>query len=397
MKRILFTTFDMEIGGVERSLINLLQTFDYTCYSVDLKLYRHTGEFLNMIPSEVNLLPESKGYATFRKSIREIASERLFRILSARLRAKLVAEIKGKIRRSAEPGILQMQLMWKYVLPFLPQLDTQYDVAVSYLWPHDFVAEKVRAKKKIAWIHTDFSKLETDIELDLKVWRNFHHIMAVSDACKEAFVQKYPELATKVEVMENVSSPNSVKNLSDVFLDNPMTTDTRFKLLTVARLSHAKGIDMAVEALKRLHEKSHTNIVWYVVGYGGDEAAVRQLIEKHQLQNHFILLGKQTNPYPFMKEADLYVQPSRYEGKAVTVGEAQILGKPVLITNYTTAKSQVAHGEDGFICDLSPEGIATGIETLYQNASLRNQLAANCERRDYTNTHMLEKLYQISI
>ncbi|WP_137790987.1 glycosyltransferase [Bacillus sp. E(2018)] len=396
MKRMLIATFDLEIGGVERSLINLLHHLDYEKFQVDLLLYRHSGELLNEIPQEVNLLPEVREYSTFRKSIAEIGNEKLYLILSARLRAKLVAELKGKWRRSAEPGILQMQLMWKYAIAHLPTLAGEYDVAVSYLWPHNFVATKVNATKKIAWVHTDFSHLETDVALDLQIWRKYHHIMAVSESVKEAFIGKYAELTKKVEVMENVSSPHIIKSLSLETQDNSMEKDTRFKLLTVARLSYAKGIDMAVEALNQLHKKGHTNIAWYVVGYGGDENAVRSLIQKHNLQQHFILLGKQTNPYPFMKSADLYVQPSRYEGKAVTVEEAQILGKPVLITNYSTSKSQVTHGEDGYICDLSVEGLVNGIEEIYHNERLRNQLIANCEKQDYCKSHLVNKLYQIS-
>ena len=396
MKRMLIATFNMEIGGVERSLINLLRHIDYEKYQVDLLLYRHSGEFLNEIPKEVNLLAQVKEYATFRKSISEIASEKLYSILTARLRAKLVAELKGKWRRSAEPGILQMQLMWKYAIDHLPPLAGEYDVALSYLWPHDFVAKKVSAKKKIAWVHTDFSQLETDVELDLQIWLKYHHIMAVSESVKEAFTQKYAELTKKVEVMENLSSPHIIKSLSLETQNNLMENDTRFKLLTVARLSYAKGVDMAVEALNQLHTKGYRNIAWYVVGYGGDEAAIRTLIKKHNLQQHFILLGKQTNPYLFMKSANLYVQPSRYEGKAVTVEEAQILGKPVLITDYTTSKSQVSHGIDGYICHLSIEGLVSGIEEIYHNEHLRSQLIANCEKQDYNKSHLLNKLYQIS-
>ncbi|MED1863913.1 glycosyltransferase [Fictibacillus nanhaiensis] len=396
MKRMLIATFDLEIGGVERSLINLLRHLDYEKFQVDLLLYRHSGELLNEIPKEVNLLPEMKEYATFRKSILETASEKLYSILTARLRAKLIAEFKGKWKKSAEPGILQMQLMWKYAISHLPTLAGEYDVAVSYLWPHDFVATKVNATKKIAWVHTDFSQLETDVELDLQIWRKYHHIMAVSVSVKEAFTKKYAELTTKVEVMENVSSPHIIKSLSLETQNNLIENDSRFKLLTVARLSYAKGIDMAVEALKLLHTKGYKNIAWYVVGYGGDEAAIRTLIQNHNLQQHFILLGKQTNPYPYMKSANLYVQPSRYEGKAVTVEEAQILGKPVLITNYSTSKSQVTHGEDGYICDLSIQGLVNGIEEIYHNEHLRKKLIANCEKRDYSKSHLVNKLYQIS-
>ena len=131
------------------------------------------------------------------------------------------------------------------------------------------------------------------------------------------------------------------------------------------------------------------------MGYGGDEAMIKELIKDRKLEDSFILLGKQTNPYPYMKEADLYVQPSRYEGKAVTVGEAQILSKPVLITNYTTANSQLKDGFDGCITELSVEGIADGIEELYKDSILREELTTNCRNKDYGNNDELDKLYNL--
>lgn len=288
-----------------------------------------------------------------------------------------------------------MQLMWKYAIPFLPKLDKEYDVAISYLWPHYFVADKVKAKKKIAWIHTDYSTIETDIEMDLKVWNKFDYIVAVSEACKNSFLKKYSALKNKVIVMENITSPQFIRDMANEEIDTPMLLDNRFKIITVARLSHAKGIDNAVRALRILKDKGYENIAWYVVGYGGDETMIKSLIRDLKLENSFVLLGKQINPYPYIKEADLYVQPSRYEGKAVTVGEAQILAKPVLITNYTTANSQVKNGVDGYITELSVEGIADGIEKLYRDATVRKQLANNCSNTDYSNKYELNKLYEI--
>ena len=288
-----------------------------------------------------------------------------------------------------------MQLMWKYSLPFLPKLDKKYDVAISYLWPHYFVAEKVQAKRKIAWVHTDYSTIETDIDMDLKIWNKFDYIIAVSEECKNTFLKKYPSLKDKVKVIENITSPGFIKKMAKEDVEENIKTDNSFKLVSVARLSYAKGIDNAVRALRLLHNRGLTNIKWYVVGYGGDEEIIRNLIKENNLEDSFILLGKKINPYPYMYVGDIYVQPSRYEGKAVTVGEAQILGKPVVITNYTTAKSQVRDNVDGYICGLSVEGIANGIEELYKDKNLRIKLSENCKNTDYSNSSELQKLYSI--
>jgi len=384
----------MEVGGVERSLVNLLENFQLNEYDLDLFLYKHSGDFLSYVPENVNLLPEVPEYATFRKSIKEIIKAKYFHISKARIRSKLNAEFNGKFGNISEPGYMQMQLMWKYSLPYLPRMYKVYDVAISYLWPHYFVAEKVHANIKIAWIHTDFSSVETDEKMDLQMWNHFHHIIAVSEECKKAFTSKYPSLNEKVKVIENIQSPLFIREQAEDTSDLVMAKDPRLKLITVSRLSYAKGIDLAVEAMKVLIEDYNMDIAWYIVGYGGDEPQIKALIKKHHLEKNIILLGKKINPYPYMKAADIYVQPSRYEGKAVTVGEAQILGKPVLITNYPTAKSQVVHSQNGYICKLSAIGIAKGIKTLVENEQLRKTLSTNCLDQNFSNTSELEKLYK---
>ncbi|WP_028550870.1 glycosyltransferase [Paenibacillus sp. UNC451MF] len=395
MKNILVASYDMEVGGVERSLASMLEHFDYEQYSVDLMLHRHKGDFMNLLSPKVRLIDEIPEYATFRKSIAETIKDRHYRIGISRVASRVSAGLLGKIRNMAEPGYYQMQLMWKYALPYLPSLEKPYDVAISYLWPHYFVAEKIHARQKIAWIHTDYSNIDTDISLDLRMWNQFDLIVAVSDACQASFLGKYPSLEPKVIVMENITSPEFIRTMANKEAAEPIESDSRFTLITVARLSHAKGIDNAVRALKLLKDKGYDDIAWYVVGYGGDEAMIHQLIAEHKLEDRFILLGKKTNPYPYMKAANLYVQPSRYEGKAVTVTEAKILGKPVLITNYPTAGSQVDNEVDGVICDLNVEGIAEGIERMYKKQELRVQLMDNIKDKDYGNSCELEKLYRL--
>lgn len=394
MGNILIASFDLEVGGVERSLISMLNNFNYADYQVDVMLYSHTGDFMDQLPGQPNLLKESDIYKTFRMSIKDIFKSGHLTIGLARLLAKY----KALRNQGSETGYKQMQYMWRYALPFLPKLEAAYDVAISYLWPHYFVAEKVKAKVKIAWIHTDFSVVETDETVDISMWMKFDYIIAVSEECKKAFINKYPILKKKVTVIENITSPDLIQALAAEKLENPMIYDNRFKIITVARLSHAKGIDNAVRALKLLKERGYHNLAWYVVGYGGDEEMIRSLISDYKLQDNFYLLGKKINPYPYMKEADLYVQPSRYEGKAVTVSEAQILAKPVLITNYSTAKSQIMEGYDGMICELSIDGLADGIEELYHNLKLRKKLAHHCSMSNFNNsTHELSKLYDLII
>ena len=280
-------------------------------------------------------------------------------------------------------------------ITFLPSIEKEYDVAISYLWPHYFVAHKVTAKRKIAWIHTDYSTIETNINLDLDVWNKFDNIISISDECTKAFLKKYPSLINKVVLIENITSPQFIINMAQEIVEDDIANEKGFKIVSTGRLCYQKAFDNAIKALKILHDKGLNDIKWYIVGYGGDEDKLKKLIKENRLDEYFILLGKKTNPYPYMNACDLYVQPSRYEGKAVTVAEARILGKPTLITNYPTANSQLVDGFDGCICELSVEGIADGIEKLYKDKKLRNKLINNCNNTEYSNNSELEKLYKL--
>ena len=390
-KKILIASYDLEIGGVERSLISMLNNFDYERYDVELLLYNHSGEFMPLILKDVKLLPENTKYKSIRLGIGTLIKAGEYNLAFQRLRAKYGYEYR---RDKSLDDTYQMQLMWKYCNPYFPKVEEEYDVAISYLWPHNFVAEKVRAKKKIAWIHTDYSNISPDRNIDLEVWDKFDSIVGVSEKCVATFLKLYPSLKKKCVVVENITSPEFIRKMSEEQVSEEFEKD-KFNLLTVARFSHAKGIDQGVEAIRLLRDRGINNIKWYIVGYGGDENKIRELITRYSLEDMIEILGKKDNPYPYMKMCDLYMQPSRYEGKAVTVVEAQILAKPVLITNYPTAHSQVVDRVDGEICELSIEGIANGVEKFYRDRDFLERYRSNCESRNYKNKEELKKLYEL--
>ncbi len=393
MKKIFIASYDMEIGGVERSLASMLNNFDYKEYEVDLFLHSHSGEFMKLLPKDTNLLTENKKYKTFRMGIRDVFKSKNFLIGFGRLLGKIESK-KFYIKNKKAENWSEYQFIWKRTINFLPKIEKKYDVAISYLWPHNFIADKVEAKTKIAWIHTDYSIISIDRNEDLRIWNKFDYIISISDDCTKTFLKIYPNLKNKIVLVENITSQKFIRDISNEIIEE-LYSEKSFNLTTVARLSYQKGIDLAIEALRILKKRGYEDIKWYVVGYGGDEEEIKRLIETYSLKNNFILLGKRENPYPFMKRCDLYVQPSRYEGKAVTVTEAQILGKPVLITNYPTAGSQVNDGLDGVITDLSPEGLADGIEALYKNRETLKKLERYCEKKDFSNEKELERLYEL--
>jgi glycosyltransferase involved in cell wall biosynthesis len=395
MKKVLICMYSLNIGGAERSLIGLLESFDYNNYDVDLFLYRQEGEFLSLIPKEVNLLPVIKPYSTFERPIVEIVKEGHVYLGAARIAAKVKTKWKGLGQKNKNETYKQMQYTWQYSMLRLPKIHKSYDAAISFLGPHNFILDKVQAKVKFGWNHTDyFTIVNPDQSLDEKMWRRLDYIVSVSKDCQHSFLKVFPNLKHKTIVIENILSAAFVREQANQNVKSEMPDDGSIKICSVGRFSDAKGFDLAVIACKKMYELGY-DFKWYVVGYGGDEAYIKKLIHDHHIGNRFILLGKKINPYPYIKECDIYCQPSRYEGKAVTVREAQILGKPVVITDFPTAKSQLENGVDGYICELSIDGIVEAIIKLSKDTKLRNELTSSCKNRDYSNRHEINKLLSL--
>ncbi|SHH68296.1 glycosyltransferase [Clostridium grantii] len=394
-KKIFISMYSLNIGGVERSLIGLLETIDYSKYDIDLFLYRHEGEFMEFIPKEVNLLSQIPQYSTFERPIKNVIKEGHVLLGFARILAKVRSKIKSKGLINEEGTYKYMQYIWRYSIPFLPTLKKQYNLAIGFLGPYDFLINKVKAEVKMGWVHTDYYTIvNPDKKIDRKMWNKLDYIVNVSEACEKSFLKVFPEFRHKTIVIENILSTNFIKQQAKIEVCDELYDNCKVKVCSVGRLSHQKGFDMAVQACKLLVDKGY-NIKWYIVGHGCEEGKIKSLIKQYSMENEFILLGKKVNPYPYIKKCDIYCQPSRYEGKAVTVREAQILNKPVVISNFPTAKSQLENRVDGYITELSIEGIADGIEKLYQDEHLRYELSENCKKHDYSNKNELEKIYDI--
>lgn len=377
----------MELGGVERSLIGFLDAIDYDRYEVDVFIHRHVGDLMPYINSKANLLPEIQAYTTLTRSISTILKEGWFRIALGRLKAKAKARKRKDIKNDA--SIFQyVANETTHLLPLIT--DKEYDLAISFQQPHNIVCDKIKAKKKIAWIHTDYSTINVDIETEFPVWNSFDYIASISESSKEAFCSVFPFLKDKVMVVENMLSPDFVRSQSDF---EYIEFSGRVNLLSVGRYCEAKAFDRAVEICAELVDLG-LDLNWYIIGYGNDQP-IKDAIVKFRMQNHFILLGKRSNPYPYMKACDLYIQPSRYEGKAVTVREAQMLHKPVVITDFPTAKDQLTHGYDGIIVSMDPKKAAKDILKVLTNKDLMSDLSLNCSRSDYGNMNEIKKIDQL--
>lgn len=396
MKKILIVSHAMELGGAERALLGLLGCIDPSQASVDLFLLRHEGELLDLIPDYINLLPPVPAYTVLARPIVQTLKEGHLLLSAARLVGKLRAKQYDRKHGLTESGVA-IEYSHKYTRRFMPpiQPEVEYDLAISFLTPHYFVAEKVRAKKKIAWIHTDYSVVQVNVTSELAMWSRYDSIASISDNVTETFLSVFPSLKERIILIENILPRTLINRQADAFAVNEeMPNDGSVKLLSIGRFSNPKNFDNVPDICRRILEAG-LDIKWYLIGYGGDEPLIRRKIAEAGMEDRVIILGKKENPYPYIKACDLYVQPSRYEGKAVTVREAQMLCKPVVITRYATSASQLEDGVDGVIVPMDNEGCAEGIAQLLNDPERMQKLSAACAQRDYTNAQEAEKIYRI--
>lgn len=395
-KKLLIVSHALELGGAERSLIGLLDVLDPALWDVDLFLLRHEGELMEYIPAHINLLPAVPAYTVLARPMKDTLREGHVLLTAARMAGRIAAGRYTKKHNYTESGVA-LEYSHKFTCPLMPSIqpDKEYDLAVSFLTPHYFVTQKVRAKKKIAWIHTDYSRVQVNIPSETAMWSAYNYIASISDAVTESFLEVFPSLKHKVVLIENILPECLIKRQAMEPVETDMPANGCIRLLSIGRYCTAKNFDNVPDICSRL-VSAGLNVKWYLIGYGGDEELIRQKILEAGMEEHVILLGKKENPYPYIKACDLYVQPSRYEGKCVTVREAQMLGKPVVITRYATSASQLEEGVDGVIVPMDNEGCAEGIAVLLRNPEEMARLSDCCQQRDYTNAAEIGKLYALT-
>ena len=388
----------MALGGAERSLLGLLNAIDTERVDVDLFINQHTGEFMPLIPQKINLLPELKGYNAIERPMKTILKEGQLDILYGRLKAKVQHKyyhylLKEPYKSFDASGF---QYVANAVEPYLKPLDFlgEYDLAISFLAPHNIVLKKVKAKKKIAWIHTDYSTVHVNADIELPVWSGYDYIASISPDCTRSFLKTFPSLNKKIIEIENILSPSSIKKEAENGMAPELEQYKGVKLLSIGRYDYAKNYDNVPWICSKI-VKTIPNIKWYIIGFGGNEQRIRQKIAETGMQNYVKLLGKKSNPYPYIKACDLYVQPSRYEGKSITVREAQILHKPVVVTNYPTATSQINDGVDGIIVPLDNKGCAKALLEIINNPNLRERIKEYLHTHDYGNECEVKKIYNL--
>lgn len=394
--RIIILMHYMELGGAEMALLGLLSALDPRRVNVDLFIYSHQGPLMRFIPDYINLLPEIGAYSVIERPVKEALRRGYHGVATARILAKLHHKFYRLTHPAKGDDGAIMQYVGDYVTPLLPKInpDVEYDLCISFLTPHNIGLTKVRAKKRLAWIHTDYSTVSVNAARELRTWGKYDHIASISEEVGRTFAGIFPSLRNRLVAIENIL-PWGYMHSRSVAHDASHEMTGAVNLLSIGRFCTAKNYDNIPDIMCRMLKKGVSDVRWYIIGYGGDEALIRQRIAEADMEDYVIILGKKDNPYPYIKACDIYVQPSRYEGKSVTVREAQMLGKPVVVTAYPTAPSQISNGVDGVIVPLDNEGCARGLADFTANISLRQQIANYLADHDYSGVDEVEKIYSL--
>ncbi|HBI7055141.1 TPA: glycosyltransferase [Clostridium perfringens] len=389
MKSILFMLINMNIGGTEKALINMLNELQKEKYKVTVLLLEKYGGFLNQIPDwvEVKYLDEYKNLKKYIneppiKSVKELLIKKEYINAFNFFLSYCISKLKDDI-----------SYHYKYLLTDVSDLEEEYDIAVAYAGPMDFItyfiANKIRAKKRVQWIHFDISKIGFNKRFAEKMYSKFDKIFVVSEEGKNKLNRLIPILSDKTEVFFNIISSTFIKNMAENekgFNDNY----NGIRILTVGRLSREKGQDITISVLEKLIKQGY-EVRWYCIGEGNMKKELEDMVKNKNLQENYILLGSKRNPYPFMKECDIYVQSSRHEGYCITLAEARCFNNSIITTNFTGANEQIRNEKTGLIVNFNQDEMYKAIERIIKDRELRDYIGNNLGKELIDTSGEIEK------
>ena len=395
MKKLLFMCISMNIGGTEKALLTMLNEMDRSKYDITLFMLEEYGGFLNQIPDGIKVM-YLKEYKTLKKFINDppqlVAKELIKNRKIIRGLSVLFVYIISKLMKD-------ISIYYKYILSNVDTLNEEYDIAIAYAGPMDFISyfviNKIKSKKRVQWIHFDISKIGFNVNFAKKIYDKFDKVFVVSNEGKDKLINFLPSLKDKTEVFFNIISCKMIEKMSyegEGFSDDFDGT----RILTVGRLSKEKGQDLIIPVLKKLKENGY-KVRWYCIGDGPAKKEYEKLVDKLNIKDDFIFLGSKLNPYTYMKECNIYVQPSKHEGYCITLGEARCFNNPIVTTNFTGANEQIVNENTGLVCEINEEEIYKAIKKLLDDKKLYKNIKDNLNNEIVDSTKEIRKLESILV
>lgn len=399
MKQILFVINTLGRAGAEMAFLELCNQIDTSEYEVDLYVLAEQGELVHQIPKHVHILNQSIDDTPVlsKQGTKRLIGRMVRRCVgNGSMFYRIPYLVKNACILLGRKQFSANKLTRRLLADSAKPLDKHYDMAVAYLegGASFFVCDKVKADKKVAFLHVDYQLAGYNRSLDQNCFTRFDKIFAVSDEVKESFLQVYPECKAYTDVFHNLLPVEKIRKRSQEA--GGFTDDyAGIRIVTVGRLYAQKAFEVSIEAMALLKARGHV-VRWYVLGEGDERPRLENLITNLGLQEDFLLLGAVENPYPYMRQCDIYVHASRFEGKSIAVQEAQVLGCPIILSDCRGNREQIAVDYDGLLCQLTPESICENVERLLADATLRERLGNAAAKRKQTGKEELQKLYEVA-
>lgn len=395
-KSLLIINPYLHVGGVEKALISLLRVLPRDKYDIYLMLIKHEGEFIKYIPKDIKVITcpirheiiDSKNQDFISVLKKLIKNKQIFKALEWIAVFFFMEKLKNDIPFS------------KFIASKQANINFHYNYIFNFCGPNNYtsvLAEHILScDKRYIWIHNEF-KAAGKLAAKYKYrYAKYDGIFAVSQNCLNEFVSIIPELSKKTHLLYNITDANFYYEMAKgkkSFTDNY----SGIRLLSVGRLNKQKGFDLAIEAAKYLKNRG-IDFRWYIIGEGEERNYLQSLIEKYELLENVVLMGVRANPYPFFRDCDIYIQPSRYEGYGLTIAEAKAFYKPIICTNFAGAYDQLKNKFTGIIVECNLKSLTDAIEEMILNSDLRTKLSYNLKSITVNTTAEIKKLesYMIS-
>lgn len=373
-KKVLFVINTLGCAGAEKALLELLKEFPKEEYEVSLYVLLNQGELISQIPQYVKVLNQNySDVSVLSKEGKKVLNRQIFcRLFQKGAVFKNIPYLlKGLMRMIKCKKVYPDKLLWRVMSDGGMKSEDTYDLAVAYLEGGStyYVHDHANAKRKIAFLHVDYTHAGYTRKLDKNCYQDFDRIFTVSEEVRNSLEIVYPECKERIMVFPNLIDQKGIREKAKVkggFSDEY----DGWRLLTVGRLTSQKAYEIAIDAMKLLKEKG-VQARWYVLGEGELREVLQRQINRLGLEKDFLLLGAVENPYPYYAQCDLYVHATRFEGKSIAVQEAKILGCPILVSDCNGNREQVKDGVDGSVCALTPESVSAKIEELLENEKQR--------------------------
>lgn len=388
MKKILFVAQNLNMGGVQKALVNTINSIDYNSYSVEVFSFA-PGVLSKQVPNNVKIRYGKKALQLLLTPLSDIRKTK--KILDIVIRYILI--------------ILCKLIGIKNVYSFLftkEKIKDEYDIAISYFndvfagvsnrgtnW---FVTDFINASRKVAWIHTDPIKANFNINECRETYRKFDYIACVSKGIKDKFDQVLPEYSGKTGVVYNYFPVDYIREMSEE--DEENWDRNQFNLVSIGRIENAsKRIDRIIRVCSLMVADGYKNFVWHIIGDGPDMNAMKELAKVNKLENCIDFVGQKVNPYPYLKQGDLFVLTSDYEGYPMVIGEAFILGIPVVTTNFAAASEMIVDKVNGIICDMDEQLIKETIECIIDDNSFLASMKDTLQDHLFVNEHWDKQIH----